>query len=59
MKTVTNDLLQEMTRRLVEQFQPERVVLFGSRAWGIPDRGSDVGLTVIVTHSDLSDQSTA
>lgn len=55
MKTVTNDLLQEMTRRLVEQFQPEQVILFGSHAWGMPDQDSDVDLMVIVTQSDLSD----
>ena len=55
MKTITNDLLQEMTRRLVEQFQPEQVILFGSHAWGMPDRDSDVDLLVIVTHSGLSD----
>ena len=55
MKTVTHDLLQEMTRRLVEQFQPEQVILFGSHAWGMPDQDSDVDLLVIVTHSNLSD----
>lgn len=55
MKSVTDDLLQEMTRRLVEQFQPEQVILFGSYAWGAPDRDSDVDVMVIVTDSDLSD----
>jgi len=55
MKTVTDELLQEMTRRIVEQFQPEQVILFGSRAWGTPDQDSDVDLLVIVTHSNLSD----
>lgn len=34
MKTVSNDLLEEMTRRLVEQFQPEQVILFGSHRIG-------------------------
>jgi predicted nucleotidyltransferase len=55
MKTIGNDLLKEMTRRLVEQFQPEQVILFGSHAWGAPDQYSDVDLMVIVAHSDLSD----
>jgi len=55
MKTIGDDLLKEMTRRLVEQFQPEQVILFGSHAWGAPDQYSDVDLMVIVTHSDLSD----
>jgi predicted nucleotidyltransferase len=54
-KTVNDDLLQEMTRRLVEQFQPEQVILFGSQAWGVPTSGSDVDLMVIVSQSDLSE----
>ncbi len=49
------DLLQEMTRRLVEQFQPEQIILFGSRAWGAPTSSSDVDLMVIVSQSDLTD----
>ena len=55
MRAVSNALLKEMTRRLVDQFQPERVILFGSYAWGKPDQYSDVDLMVIVDHSDLSD----
>jgi len=55
MRTVSNDLLEEITRRLVDQFQPEQVILFGSHAWGVPDQYSDVDLMVIVTQSDLSD----
>lgn len=44
-----------MTRRLVEQFQPEQVILFGSRAWGVPTSSSDIDLMVIVAQSDLTD----
>jgi predicted nucleotidyltransferase len=35
---------------LVRRFQPERVVLFGSHAYGFPDDGSDVDLLVIMPH---------
>ncbi len=34
--------MQEVTRRLVEQFQPERIVLFGSHVWGTPTADSDL-----------------
>ena len=34
---VTEDTLNEITRRLVATYQPEQVVLFGSDAWGKPD----------------------
>ncbi len=55
METISNDLLQKIIQRLVGQFQPEQVILFGSHAWGTPDRDSDVDLMVIVTHSELDD----
>ena len=55
MNTISDDLFEEMTRRLVDQFQPEQVILFGSQAWGVPDQYSDVDLMVIVADSDLSD----
>ena len=53
MKQVPTDLLQEITRRLVAEFQPEQVILFGSHAWGTPARDSDLDLLVIVAESDL------
>jgi hypothetical protein len=34
MKTLSGKLLETITDRLVAEFQPERVILFGSRAWG-------------------------
>jgi predicted nucleotidyltransferase len=55
MKAVTDAVLEEMTRRLVEEFQREQVILFGSYAWGAPDPYSDVDLMVIVDQSDLPD----
>ena len=52
MKTVSSELLAEMTRRLVAEFQPEQVILFGSHAWGTPNEDSDVDLLVTVSQSD-------
>ena len=52
MNTVSQDLLNEVTGRLVEEFQPEQVWLFGSYAWGQPDEGSDLDLLVVVPRSD-------
>jgi predicted nucleotidyltransferase len=52
MKASAEDLLEIATQRLVAEFQPEEIFLFGSRAWGIPLRDSDVDLMVIVPHSD-------
>ncbi len=44
-------LLEEMTRRLVAEFQPEEIYLFGSHAWGNPDTDSDVDLCVVLPDS--------
>ena len=52
MKTISDELLEEMTQRLVAEFQPEQIILFGSHAWGTPHEDSDVDLLVIVSHSD-------
>lgn len=38
----------EFVERLVRKFDPERVILFGSRAWGTPTRDSDVDLLVVM-----------
>lgn len=54
MQEITPLLLKEITHRLVDEFQPEEIILFGSHAWGTPDRDSDLDLLVIVSDSDLS-----
>ncbi|HZP83972.1 MAG TPA: nucleotidyltransferase domain-containing protein [Chthonomonadaceae bacterium] len=45
---VTEELLQDLTRRIVEAFHPYKVILFGSYAYGTPHRDSDVDLFVIM-----------
>jgi predicted nucleotidyltransferase len=48
MRPITDDLLDEMTRRLVDELRPEQIILFGSRAWGTPREDSDVDLFIIL-----------
>lgn len=45
-------VLQEATRRLVDEFCPDKIFLFGSRAWGEPTDDSDYDFLVIVPESD-------
>ncbi len=44
---VNENTLRLATQRLVAQFQPQRVILFGSQARGSSDARSDVDLLVI------------
>lgn len=39
--------LKEITDKIVKEFQPEKVILFGSWAWGNPTPDSDVDLFVV------------
>lgn len=48
MTPITNELLAEITRRLVTSLNPEEIILFGSYAWGTPHQYSDLDLCVIV-----------
>jgi predicted nucleotidyltransferase len=44
---VTDDLLQDIVQRVVATFDPETIILFGSRAYGEPDQDSDIDLLVV------------
>ncbi|MBW4505011.1 MAG: nucleotidyltransferase domain-containing protein [Scytonematopsis contorta HA4267-MV1] len=48
MISITNSLIAEVTRRLVAELNPEEIILFGSYAWGTPNKYSDIDLCVIV-----------
>jgi predicted nucleotidyltransferase len=45
---VTDALLTGITQRIVEKFQPHKVVLFGSYAYGTPGLDSDVDFLVVL-----------
>jgi predicted nucleotidyltransferase len=44
---VTEEILAEIARRIVEKLDPEKIVLFGSYAYGEPNQDSDVDLFII------------
>jgi predicted nucleotidyltransferase len=44
--TVTDELIADITRRIVERFHPRRIVLFGSRARGDARPDSDIDLFI-------------
>jgi predicted nucleotidyltransferase len=40
-------MIQSVLRKLIEDYQPQRVILFGSHAGGKPDADSDIDLLII------------
>jgi predicted nucleotidyltransferase len=49
--------IRRFARRIAERFQPEKIILFGSYAYGKPDEESDVDLLVIMRTRNAIDQS--
>ncbi|KJU81774.1 DNA polymerase subunit beta [Candidatus Magnetobacterium bavaricum] len=45
--------LREVTRRIAATFDPERIILFGSYAYGIPTSDSDIDIMVIMQTSEM------
>jgi predicted nucleotidyltransferase len=45
---VPHERIREYSERIAAEFQPERIILFGSYAYGTPDADSDVDLLVIM-----------
>lgn len=39
--------LKEVTQKIVKEYSPEKIILFGSWAWGKPGPDSDVDLFII------------
>ena len=49
---LTAEQKKDIVARLVAEFHPIKIILFGSQAWGAPGPDSDVDLFVIVESSD-------
>jgi uncharacterized protein len=47
-KVLTGDRIQELSQQIAAQFSPERIILFGSHAYGKPTVDSDVDLLVVM-----------
>ncbi len=54
MKAMTDDILEEITNRLVDSIKPQKIYLFGSHAAGKADDDSDVDLLMVVADTEKS-----
>ena len=41
-------VIRDYARRVAERFQPEKIILFGSYAYGTPHEDSDVDILVVM-----------
>src|SRR5438445_3237035 len=48
--------IRRFARRIAERFHPEKIILFGSYAYGTPHEESDVDLLVIMPAYDVVNQ---
>ena len=48
MQRITEQLIEEIKDRIVNAVQPEKIILFGSYAYGTPAKDSDLDLLVIM-----------
>ena len=46
-KGVIEQKIKEITDKIVREYQPEKIILFGSWAWGTPHENSDVDMFII------------
>ena len=49
-----NQILDNIVIKLVEEFQPGQIYLYGSYAWGLPNSDSDLDILVLIENSNES-----
>jgi uncharacterized protein len=48
--------IRKLAREIAERFQPEKIILFGSHAYGTPHADSDVDLLVVMPCANMITQ---
>jgi predicted nucleotidyltransferase len=48
MQPITEELIQEIKERIVSAVHPDKIIVFGSYAYGTPTKDSDLDLLVIM-----------
>ncbi|MFA4934800.1 MAG: nucleotidyltransferase domain-containing protein [Candidatus Methanoperedens sp.] len=48
MPPITEELIQQIKNRIVSEVHPEKIIVFGSYAYGAPTKDSDLDLLVIL-----------
>lgn len=51
---ITDSIISEVVAKIVENFCPEKIILFGSQVWGKPKDWSDIDILVIMNYREPS-----
>jgi predicted nucleotidyltransferase len=51
---ITKKMISEIVSKIVDNFNPEKIILFGSFVWGKPKEWSDIDILVIMKYSGSS-----
>jgi len=51
---IAESMISGIVTKIVENFHPERIILFGSRVWGKPKEWSDIDILVIMNITESS-----
>ncbi|MBM4166665.1 MAG: nucleotidyltransferase domain-containing protein [Ignavibacteria bacterium] len=54
--TISKRAIREIAKRIAENFDVEKILLFGSYAYGNPTEGSDVDFLVVMYHNKLNNR---
>ncbi len=49
---ITREIIAAITKKIAQSFNPEKIILFGSYAWGKPNRDSDLDLLIVMESKD-------
>ncbi len=49
---ISRKTITDIARKIAESLNPEKIILFGSYAWGKPDKDSDLDLFVIMESTE-------
>ena len=51
---ITEKMISDIVSKIVDNFDPEKVILFGSMVWGKPQEWSDIDILVIMKYRGSS-----
>jgi predicted nucleotidyltransferase len=49
---ITQEVIEEVKKRLIDVYNPLKIYLFGSYAWGSPTEDSDLDLLIVIEESN-------